>query len=87
MKNVQADLLPHQSLSHGGLILPGQVLLQSQDHTVGCDGGQDHVLKRRKGQNVKEKHFQCIIYPSFVKRLFKTTEKLQVVLCKADRVE
>lgn len=80
---MQADLLPHQSLSHGGLVLPRQVLLQSQDHTVGCDGGQDHVLKRCKGQNVKEKHFQCIIYPSYFKCLFKTTEKLQVVLSKA----
>ncbi|TNN64930.1 hypothetical protein EYF80_024814 [Liparis tanakae] len=37
---------PHQSLGHGGLVLPGEVLLQGQDHAVGGDGGQDHVLKR-----------------------------------------
>lgn len=90
----QTDLLPHQSLCHGGLILPGQVLLQRQDHAVGSDGGQDHVLKRCKGQKFKESSFNTelsklltIIYLSILKCLFKITEKLHVVLCKQNHVE
>lgn len=73
-------MLPHQSLCHGGLILAGQVLLQRQDHAVGSDGGQDHVLKRCKGQKVKEStsntgpKWLLIIYRSILKCLFKITE-------------
>lgn len=45
---------PHQSLCHGGLVLPRKVLLQGQDDTVGSDGGQDHVLEWCMGRKVKE---------------------------------
>lgn len=45
---------PHQSLCHGGLVLPRKVLLQGQDDTVGSDGGQDHVLEWCMGHKVKE---------------------------------
>lgn len=50
-------ICPHQSLCHGGLILPREMLLQGQDNTVGSDGGQDHVLKWCKGHKVKESAF------------------------------
>lgn len=36
----------HQSFGHGCFVLSGKVLLQSQDDTVGDDGGEDHVLER-----------------------------------------
>lgn len=45
---------PHESFCHGRLVLSGEMLLQGQDHAVGSDGGQNHVLKRCKGQKVKE---------------------------------
>lgn len=37
--------ISHQSLGHGRFVLSGKVLFQSQDDTVGDDGGEDHVLE------------------------------------------
>lgn len=81
---MQTDLLPHQSFCHGGLVLPRQVLFQSQDHTVGSNGGQDHVLKRCKSQKVKERTFSTGFSTVFVK---SSRETWQAVLCKLKHTE
>ena len=52
-----ADVWSHQSLGHGRFVLSREVLFQGQHHTVGGDGGQDHILKRCKGHKVKGFHF------------------------------
>lgn len=43
----------YQSSGHGGLVVLGKMLLQGQDNAVGNDGGQDHVLKWRGKQELR----------------------------------
>lgn len=71
---VEKRFCSHQSLCHGGLILPREMLLQGQDNTVGSDGGQDHVLKWCKGHKVKES--------AFITGTKLTCERKQVMLSK-----
>lgn len=44
----------YQSAGHRGLVILRKMLFQGQDNAVGNDGGQNHVLKWRRKEEVKE---------------------------------
>lgn len=48
----------YQSAGHRGLVILRKMLFQGQDNAVGDDGGQNHVLKRRRKDEVKEQIHQ-----------------------------
>lgn len=45
----------YQSTGHRGLVILRKMLLQGQDDAVGNDGGQDHVLKRRGKEELRNR--------------------------------
>lgn len=48
----------YQSAGHRGLVILRKMLFQGQDNAVGNDGCQNHVLKRRRKDEVKEQIHQ-----------------------------